>query len=67
MSEVFQSEIIISAFEFDSMMQGDVKRYFKEKLAIQLAHKLIETNRATFVYTKLAEQNAVRLRAKVIL
>ena len=68
MTEVFQSEIIISAFEFDSMMhEDDMKRYFKEKLAIQLAHKLIETNRTTFVYTKLVERNAVSLRAKVIL
>lgn len=68
MPEVFQSEIIISSFEFDSMIhEDDMKRYFKEKLAIQLAHKLIETNRTTFVYTKLVDRNAVSLRAKVIL
>ncbi len=68
MSEVFQSEIIISALEFDSMMhRDDIKKYFKEKLAIELARKLIETNRATFSYTKLVDQNAVSLRAKVIL
>lgn len=67
MLEVFQTEIVINSFEFDSMMQeDDMKRYFKEKLAIQLAHKLIETNRTTFTYTKLyGDRDAVSLRAKV--
>jgi hypothetical protein len=68
MSEVFQSEMIINSLQFDTLMkEEDAKKYFKEKLAFQLAHKIIETNRTTFVYTKLVERNAVCLRAKVIL
>jgi hypothetical protein len=68
MSDVFYTDIVVNHLQFETMIQADdIKRYFKERLAIELAHKLIETNRATFVYTKLVEQNAVRLRAKVIL
>ena len=53
MSDVFHTEITINSLQFDSMMQkDDMKKYFKEKLAFQLAHKLIETNRTTFTYSR---------------
>ena len=70
MSEVFHTEIIINSLQFDSMMQqDDMMKYFKEKLAIELARKLIETNRATFSYTKLYKlyggRDAIRLSARV--
>jgi hypothetical protein len=67
MSEVFQSEMVINSSQFNSMMQeDDMKKYFKEKLAIELARKLIETNRATFSYTKLyGDRDAIRLSARV--
>jgi hypothetical protein len=66
MSEVFQSEMIINSLQFDTLMkEEDAKKYFKEKLAFQLAHKLIETNRATFFYTRLPDQDSISLKAKV--
>ena len=66
MSEVFQSEMIISPWQFDTMMQqDDMKNYLKQKLAFKIANKLIETNRTQFTYTKLNDQDAVRLMAKV--
>ena len=66
MSDVFHTEITINSLQFDSMMQqDDMKKYFKEKLAFQLAHKLIESNRTTFTYTKLRDQDSVSLKAEV--
>jgi hypothetical protein len=66
MSEVFQTEMIIGSLQLHTMMQEeDMKNYFKQKLAIQLAHKLIETNRTRFFYTKLLDQDAVSLKAEV--
>ena len=32
------------------MVSDDMKKYVKEKMAYQLAMKIIETNRATFTY-----------------
>jgi hypothetical protein len=66
MSEVFQTEMIIDSLQLHTMVQEeDMKNYFKQKLAIQLAHKLIETNRTRFFYTKLLDQDAVSLKAEV--
>jgi hypothetical protein len=66
MSEVFYTEIMVDILQFETMMQqDDMKNYFKQKLAFELAHKLIETNRATFTYTTLHDRDAIRLRAKV--
>ena len=68
MSEVFHTEITINSLQFDSMMQqDDMKKYFKEKLAFSLARFLIESNRTTFTYTKLRDQDSVSLKAEVIL
>jgi hypothetical protein len=47
------------------VQEEDMKNYFKQKLAIQLAHKLIETNRTRFFYTRLPDQDAVSLKAEV--
>jgi len=66
MSEVFQTEMIIDSLKLHTMVQEeDMKNYFKQKLAIQLAHKLIETNRTRFFYTKLRDRDAVSLKAEV--
>jgi hypothetical protein len=66
MSEVFQTEMIIDSLKLHTMVQEeDMKNYFKQRLAIQLAHKLIETNRTRFFYTKLLDQDAVSLKAEV--
>ena len=65
-TEVFQTEFFISPLQFDVMMrEGDVKKYFKEKLAYNLAQKILETNRAEFTYTKMAEDDTILLRGKV--
>jgi hypothetical protein len=66
MSELFQSEMIINSLQFEGLMkEEDMKNYFKEKLAFQLAHQLIETNRATFSYTRLPDQDSVSLKGEV--
>ena len=66
MSEIFQAEIIIDSLKLHTMVQEeDMKNYFKQKLAIQLAHKLIETNRTRLFYTRLPDQDAVSLKAEV--
>ena len=66
MSEVFYTEIMVDTLQFETMMQqDDMKNYFKQKLAFEIAHKLIETNRTQFTYTKLHDQDVIRLRAKV--
>ena len=49
--ETFHFEYCISPMEFDNMMvSDDMKKYVKEKMAYQLAMKILETNRATFTY-----------------
>jgi len=64
--EVFQTELFINPLQFDTMMrEGDVKKYFKERLAYVLAQKILETNRAEFTYTKMAEDDTILLRGKV--
>jgi hypothetical protein len=66
MSEVFRTEIIINSLEFETMMQqDDMKNYFKQKLAFEIAHKLIETNRTKFTYTRLRDQDVISLKAEV--
>ena len=66
MSEVYYTQFMVDLNDFDRMMQeDDMKKYFKERLAIELAHKLIETNRTQFTYTRLHDRNAIRLSARV--
>ena len=66
MSDIFYTDIVVNHLQFETMIQADdVKKYFKERLAIELAHKLIETNRTQFTYTRLHDQDAIRLRARV--
>ena len=64
--EVFQTELVINPLQFDTMMrEDDVKKYFKERLAYELAYKIIETNRAEFTYTKMYNDDTILLRGKV--
>ena len=66
MSEVYYTQFMVDLNDFDRMMQeDDMKKYFKERLAIELAHQLIETNRTQFTYTRLHDRNAIRLSARV--
>jgi len=66
MSEVFYTEIMVDILQFETMMrEDDVKKYFKERLAVELAHKLIESNRTQYTYTKLHDRDMIRLRARV--
>ena len=67
MKDVFYTEIMVNEIDFQNMMQqDDMKNYFKQKLAFELAHKLIESNRTQFTYTKLyGDRDAIRLRARV--
>jgi hypothetical protein len=49
--ETFHVEMAISPLEFNTMMTEDhVKKYIKEKMAYELAMKILESNRATFTY-----------------
>jgi hypothetical protein len=66
MSEVFRTEMVVNSLQFDTMMQqDDMKKYFKEKLAIGLAHKLIDTNRTKFSYTKDTIRDEIILKAEI--
>ena len=66
MSDVFYTDIVVNHLQFETMMQqDDMKNYFKQKLAFEIAHKLIETNRTQFTYTRLHDQDAIRLSARV--
>jgi len=66
MSEVFHVKLAISPIQFESMMrEDDVKKYFKERLAVELAHKLIETNRTQYTYTRDTIQDFITLNARV--
>ena len=64
--EVFQTELTINPLQFDTMMrEDDVKKYFKERLAYELAQKILETHRAEFTYTKMYNDDTILLRGKV--
>jgi hypothetical protein len=66
MSEVFRTEMVVNSLQFDTMMQqDDMKKYLKEKLAIGLAHKLVETNRTKFSYSKDTIRDEYVLKAEV--
>lgn len=66
MSEVYQFKISINPSEFDQMIiEPDLKKYFKERLAHELARKLVETDRVSFTYTRDPASYMVRLKATV--
>ena len=66
MSEVYHVRLTIDPMQFDTMMrEDDVKKYFKERLAQELAHKLIETNRTKFSYTRDTTQDFITLKAEI--
>ena len=66
MSEVFYTQFMVDLNDFDRMMQeDDMKKYFKQRLAIELAHQLIESNRTQYTYTRVHDQDAIRLSARI--
>ena len=66
--ETFHFEYCVSPMEFENMMvSDDMKRYVKEKMAYQLAMKILETNRATFTYINHHNDDMITVRSKVIL
>lgn len=66
MSEVFHTELMIAPDIFDEMMMADdVKKYFKQRLAIELAHKLIESNRTQYTYTRIPNSSEIKLTARI--
>ena len=68
MSEVFQSELILSESSFlHTMTDEDYKNHVKKQLAYVLAEKLLETNRATFTYTKNPIDFTVKVIGRVVL
>lgn len=68
MSEVFHYQLAINPLQFENMMrEEDVKKYFKEQMAYELAQQLIATNRVSFTYTKNSNNYQIILNAKVIL
>jgi hypothetical protein len=66
MSEVFYTQFMVDLNDFDRMMQeDDMKKYFKQRLAIELAHQLIESNRTQYTYTRVHDRDAIRLSARI--
>ena len=66
MSEIYHYKLVINPMQFETMMrEDDVKKYFKERLAVELAHKLIETNRTKFSYSKDTIRDEYILKAEV--
>jgi len=68
MIEVFYYEMIVHRSTLDSMIrEDDIKDDFKRKLAYELAHEIIKTNRVKFTYTKNHLHDEVILKAEIIL
>jgi hypothetical protein len=66
MPEVFFYKMIVHRSTLDSMLrEDDIKDNFKRKLAYELAHQLIETNRTKFTFTKNHLNDEVILKAEV--
>ena len=66
MPEVFFYKMIVHRSALDSMMlEDDIKDDFKRKLAYELAHQLIKTNRTKFTFTKNDLNDEVILKAEV--
>jgi|APGre2960657373_1045057.scaffolds.fasta_scaffold44156_2 hypothetical protein len=66
MSEVFYTQFMVDLNDFDRMMQeDDMKKYFKQRLAIELAHQLIESNRTQYTYIRVHDRDAIRLSARI--
>ena len=66
MPEVFFYKMIVHRSTLDSMMrEDDIKDNFKRKLAYELAHQLIKTNRTKFTFTKNHLNDEVILKAEV--
>ena len=67
-NQIFQTQMVINTLQLQSIVTEDaVKKHFKEKLAYELALKIIETDRATFTYNRDPFRDTVTLKAKVIL
>jgi hypothetical protein len=67
MSEVIQSELVLSESSFcHTMTDEDYKNHVKKQLAYALAEKLLETNRATFTYTKNSNDFTVKVIGRVV-
>lgn len=66
MTKRYQFQMTINPLQFDTMMTEDrVKDYFKERLAFDLAKKLIESNRTTFTYNKDSMNDSIILKASI--
>ena len=67
MNEVIQSELILNESSFHhTMTDDDYKNHVKKQLAFALAEKLLETNRATFTYTKNSNDFTVKVIGRVV-
>lgn len=65
-NQIFQSQMVINTLQLQSIVTEDVvKKHFKEKLAYELALKIIETDRAKFTYNKDPLSDTVTLKATV--
>jgi hypothetical protein len=66
MSEIYHYKLVINPLQFETMMrEDDVRDHFKNRLAYELAHKLIETNRTKFSYSKDTIRDEYILKAEV--
>ena len=65
-NQIFHSQMVINTLQLQSIVTEDaVKKHFKEKLAYELALKIIETDRAKFTYNKDPLRDTVILKATV--
>ena len=66
MTERYQFQMTINPLQFDMMMTEDIlKKHFKERLAFDLAKKLIESNRTTFTYNNDNKNDSIILKASI--
>ena len=68
MSEKFQVSMVLDPFVFEQMMTEEVfKSGIKQKLAYELAMKLIESNRTSFTYSNNHNDNKITVKGTITL
>ena len=67
-SEVVHVEMMVDPVIFEKIMDDDkYKNYIKERLAIDLAKKILESNRTTFTYSPAVNSPNYHVHARIIL
>jgi hypothetical protein len=65
--QTFQVEMMIDPVLFEKIMSDEkYKEHIKDRLAIDLAKHLLESNRTTFTYSEDIDSDNYHVRAKII-